>query len=84
MIKKKIIIIKKKIEGGDGVLTFIWVFTFIIQFSLLFVCVCDLPNRFGRIGQMVTRAAKTNESIEIVAVNDPFTSVDYMVSFIFY
>jgi len=35
-------------------------------------------NGFGRIGQMVTRAAKGNPDIEIVAVNDPFTDVAYM------
>ena len=28
---------------------------------------------------MVVRAAKNNEDIEIVAVNDPFTTLEYMV-----
>lgn len=35
-------------------------------------------NGFGRIGQMVVRASKSNPDIEIVAVNDPFTDLDYM------
>jgi len=35
-------------------------------------------NGFGRIGQMVTRAAKGSD-VEIVAVNDPFTDLEYMV-----
>ena len=35
-------------------------------------------NGFGRIGQCVTRMAKGNPNIKIVAVNDPFTDVDYM------
>lgn len=36
-------------------------------------------NGFGRIGQMVTRAAKAQGSdIEVVAVNDPFTDPSYM------
>jgi len=35
-------------------------------------------NGFGRIGQMVTRAARGTD-VEIVAVNDPFTDLDYMV-----
>lgn len=36
--------------------------------------------RFGRIGQMVVRAAQNNPDIEIVAVNDPFTDLEYAVS----
>jgi len=35
-------------------------------------------NGFGRIGKQVVRAAKNNPDVEIVAVNDPFTDVDYM------
>jgi len=34
-------------------------------------------NGFGRIGQMVVRAAQNNPDIEIVAVNDPFTDLEY-------
>eukprot|EP00037_Helgoeca_nana_P017121 m.161769 g.161769 ORF g.161769 m.161769 type:complete len:156 (-) comp23849_c0_seq14:284-751(-) len=35
-------------------------------------------NGFGRIGQMITRASATYEDVEITAVNDPFTDVEYM------
>ena len=35
-------------------------------------------NGFGRIGRLVMRAAATRPNINIVAVNDPFISPDYM------
>lgn len=35
---------------------------------------------FGRIGRLVTRAAFTSKKVEIVAINDPFIDLDYMVS----
>ncbi|XP_065890137.1 glyceraldehyde-3-phosphate dehydrogenase 2-like [Dysidea avara] len=35
-------------------------------------------NGFGRIGRLVMRAAIATKEIEIVAVNDPFLSMDYM------
>ena len=35
-------------------------------------------NGFGRIGRMVFRAGLKNPNIEIVAVNDPFMTPDYM------
>uniref|UniRef100_A0AAR2L8J3 Glyceraldehyde-3-phosphate dehydrogenase n=1 Tax=Pygocentrus nattereri TaxID=42514 RepID=A0AAR2L8J3_PYGNA len=34
---------------------------------------------FGRIGRLVTRAAFTSKKVEIVAINDPFIDLDYMV-----
>lgn len=34
-------------------------------------------NGFGRIGKMVVRAAKSHPDIEVVAVNDPFTDLEY-------
>jgi len=36
-------------------------------------------NGFGRIGRLVARAAFEYEDIEIVAVNDPFIDLEYMV-----
>lgn len=36
-------------------------------------------HSFGRIGQMVTRASANYDDVEIVAVNDPFTDLEYMV-----
>jgi len=38
-------------------------------------------NGFGRIGRLVTRASFTNSKADtrVVAVNDPFTDIDYMV-----
>jgi len=36
-------------------------------------------NGFGRIGRLVLRASLNNPEIEVVAVNDPFLNIDYMV-----
>lgn len=36
-------------------------------------------NGFGRIGRLVCRAAVENPHVEVVAINDPFMDVDYMV-----
>lgn len=36
-------------------------------------------NGFGRIGRLVCKAAIANENVEVVAVNDPFMDVEYMV-----
>jgi len=36
-------------------------------------------NGFGRIGRLVAKAAVLNQSVKVVAVNDPFMDVDYMV-----
>lgn len=37
-------------------------------------------NGFGRIGRLVARAAQNNPDVQIVAVNDPFIDLEYMVS----
>lgn len=36
-------------------------------------------NGFGRIGRLVCRAAMANPKAQVVAINDPFMDVDYMV-----
>ncbi|TKR92332.1 hypothetical protein L596_007008 [Steinernema carpocapsae] len=36
-------------------------------------------NGFGRIGRLVLRAAVDKDSVNVVAVNDPFIDIDYMV-----
>lgn len=36
-------------------------------------------NGFGRIGRLVFRASVERENLEVVAINDPFITVDYMV-----
>jgi len=36
-------------------------------------------NGFGRIGRIVFRNALANDDLEVVAINDPFIPVDYMV-----
>ena len=36
-------------------------------------------NGFGRIGRLVCRAAIKNNNVEVVAINDPFCSLEYMV-----
>ena len=35
-------------------------------------------NGFGRIGKLTLQAALTKEDVEIVAINDPFITADYM------
>jgi len=36
-------------------------------------------NGFGRIGRLVLRAALQKDEVDVVAVNDPFINIDYMV-----
>ncbi|XP_078741980.1 glyceraldehyde-3-phosphate dehydrogenase-like, partial [Lampetra fluviatilis] len=36
-------------------------------------------NGFGRIGRLVTRAAILRGNVEVVAINDPFIDLNYMV-----
>lgn len=36
-------------------------------------------NGFGRIGRLVARVASQHDDIEIVAINDPFINLEYMV-----
>jgi len=36
-------------------------------------------NGFGRIGRLVTRAAMAREDVNVVAINDPFIDLEYMV-----
>ena len=35
-------------------------------------------NGFGRIGKLTFQAATTKKEVEIVAINDPFITADYM------
>ena len=45
---------------------------------------CIFLVRFGRIGRLVCRAAFEKEEIQVVAVNDPFIDLEYMVRETFY
>lgn len=36
-------------------------------------------NGFGRIGRLVLRASVERDNVQVVAINDPFITVDYMV-----
>lgn len=36
-------------------------------------------HRFGRIGRLVFRAALEKAGIDVVAINDPFIDLEYMV-----
>ena len=36
-------------------------------------------NGFGRIGRLVLRAAVASNAVDVVAVNDPFIDLEYMV-----
>uniref|UniRef100_A0A6Q2XM63 Glyceraldehyde-3-phosphate dehydrogenase n=1 Tax=Esox lucius TaxID=8010 RepID=A0A6Q2XM63_ESOLU len=44
-------------------------------------CLCTgLNHKFGRIGRLVTRASfQSKKGVEVVAINDPFIDLDYMV-----
>ena len=37
-------------------------------------------NGFGRIGRLALRAAVEKDTVQVVAVNDPFIDLDYMVN----
>jgi glyceraldehyde-3-phosphate dehydrogenase/erythrose-4-phosphate dehydrogenase len=37
-------------------------------------------NGFGRIGRLVARVVLQRDDVELVAVNDPFITTEYMVS----
>ena len=37
-------------------------------------------NGFGRIGRLVFRAAQERSDVQIVAVNDPFLDLDYLIN----
>lgn len=39
--------------------------------------------RFGRIGRLVTRVAFLSGKGQVVAINDPFIDVEYMVGYCF-
>jgi len=41
-------------------------------------------NGFGRIGRLVFKASQERDDVEVVAVNDPFINIDYMVYLIQY
>lgn len=53
-----------------------WFLFDLIIFRLVFLCYC---SGFGRIGRLVARVALQSDDIELVAVNDPFITTDYMV-----
>merc|ERR1712106_618673 len=36
-------------------------------------------NGFGRIGRLVTRVCANRDDVNVVAINDPFITLDYMV-----
>ena len=38
-------------------------------------------NGFGRIGRLVFRAALHRDNVTVVAINDPFMDLDYLVIF---
>lgn len=43
-----------------------------------YTLICNIVG-FGRIGRLVARVALQSSDVELVAVNDPFITTDYMV-----
>ena len=43
------------------------------------LCEIDKFSGFGRIGRLVARVALQRDDVELVAINDPFITTDYMV-----
>ena len=41
-------------------------------------------NGFGRIGRLVFRASLSNPKVSVVAINEPFMDVEYMVGLPFF
>ena len=37
------------------------------------------PHSFGRIGRLVFRASLKRDNLQVVAINDPFINLEYMV-----
>lgn len=54
-----------------------------IKIKSFIFCDVSWPG-FGRIGRLVARVALQRDDVELVAVNDPFISTDYMVKFPIY
>ncbi len=52
-------------------------------FYILWSTIIRIYFRFGRIGRLVLRAAIEKDSVDVVAVNDPFINLEYMVLSIF-
>ncbi|WVZ19690.1 hypothetical protein V8G54_007012 [Vigna mungo] len=50
---------------------------FHFPFSLLYLFILNITG-FGRIGRLVARVALQRDDVELVAVNDPFITTDYM------
>lgn len=79
----------KKIKIGiNGTLSLLFSFDFSSFFFLLnssfcyvsqFDLICCNLLGFGRIGRLVARVALQRDDVELVAVNDPFITTDYMV-----
>lgn len=48
--------------------------------DFLFWVVFETGEGFGRIGRLVARVALERDDVELVAINDPFITTDYMVT----
>lgn len=49
------------------------------NFTFIIMSVNIGINGFGRIGRLVCRAAVSNPNVSVVAINDPFMDLKYMV-----
>lgn len=47
---------------------------------IFFGVVFETGEGFGRIGRLVARVALERDDVELVAINDPFITTDYMVT----
>ncbi|KAF5954970.1 hypothetical protein HYC85_007826 [Camellia sinensis] len=49
-----------------------------IRINIICVVLCCVVSGFRRIGRLVARVALQSDDVELVAVNDPFITIDYM------
>ncbi|CDY26651.1 BnaA09g46260D [Brassica napus] len=83
----------RKLRGLEGdywqkprVIPFLTIFTFELAFSLSSSPISEMAdkkikigiNGFGRIGRLVARVILQRNDVELVAVNDPFITTEYM------
>lgn len=60
----------------------LWRFRFEFHVCPHFLNILSCCLGFGRIGRLVTRVVLQRDDIELVAINDPYVTADYIVHFV--